>query len=110
MHCKRINTITDEQQLNAARKNINYDDILNTYKEIKCETGFCEKYMYIEWEHVKFLNTNPLFLQILSIYSLASPLLSLFLPIILLVIPFFILKIKGIEILSPEEFCMRQRL
>ena len=30
MHCKRINTITDEQQLNAARKNINYDDILQS--------------------------------------------------------------------------------
>jgi len=83
---------------NNSINTINYDDILNTYKEIKCETGFCEKYMYIEWEHVKFLNTNPLFLQILSIYSLASPLLSLFLPIILLVIPFFILKIKGIKI------------
>lgn len=93
-----INTINNINTSNTTTNNINYNDILNTYKEIKCETGFCEKYMYIEWEHVKFLNTNPLFLQVLSIYSLASPLLSLFLPIILLVIPFFILKIKGIEI------------
>ena len=96
--------LKDTQQLvkqyciNNNNNNYNFTNIINTYKEIKDETGFCEKYMYIEWEHVKFLNTNPLFLQILSIYSLASPLLSLFLPIILLVIPFFILKIKGIEI------------
>jgi DNA mismatch repair ATPase MutS len=76
----------------------NFDNILNTYKEIKEETGFCEKYLYIDWEHAKFLNTNPAFLQILSVYNLASPLLSLCLPIILLVIPFFILKVKGIEI------------
>ncbi len=73
-------------------------DILNTYKEIKTDTGFCEKYMYIDWEHAKFLNTNPFFLQIMSIYNLASPLLSLFLPIIILIIPFFILKAKGLEI------------
>jgi hypothetical protein len=108
IYTTNIDYLKDTQQLllswQQSNKNVidnNSDelhDILNTYKEIKSDTGFCEKYMYIDWEHAKFLNTNPFFLQIMSVYNLASPLLSLFLPIIILIIPFFILKAKGLEI------------
>jgi hypothetical protein len=112
-----IEYLKDTQQLLSSWSNKNniinneeLQDILNTYKEIKSDTGFCEKYFYIDWEHAKFLNTNPFFLQIMSIYNLASPLLSLFLPIILLVIPFFILKVKGLEITLDQYTTILKKL
>jgi len=75
-----------------------YQDILTAWNEIKNETGFCEKYLYIDWEFVKFLNTNSLFLQAMSVYNITSPVLSLFLPIFILIVPFFIIKLKGLHI------------
>jgi len=73
------------------------EDTLKSWKEIKGETGFCEKYLYIDWEFAKGLNDNPSFLQLMSIYSIMSPILSLCLPIFILIIPFFIIKMKGLE-------------
>ncbi len=117
IYTTNIEYLKDTQQLLSSWSNKNniinneeLQDILNTYKEIKSDTGFCEKYFYIDWEHAKFLNTNPFFLQIMSIYNLASPLLSLFLPIILLVIPFFILKVKGLEITLDQYTTILKKL
>ena len=75
-----------------------YQDILNAWNEIKNETGFCEKYFYVNWDFGKFLNVNPLFLQATTIYNITSPILSLFLPVFILIIPFFIIKLKGLDI------------
>ena len=75
-----------------------FQNILQLWNEIKGETGFCEKYLYIDWEVGKFLNTNTQFLQAMSIYNIASPVLSLFLPIFIIIIPFFIIKLKGLDI------------
>ena len=66
--------------------------------EIKGETGFAEKYSYIEWERLAVLNTNAKFLQCLSIYNMASPLFSLMLPIFFLILPMLILKARGMPI------------
>jgi MutS domain V len=81
---------------------IDYDKVRNAWNEIKGETGFCEKYLYVDWDFAKFLNNNALFLQIMSVYNLASPVLSLFLPIFLLIVPFFIIKIKGLSLTLNE--------
>jgi hypothetical protein len=43
-------------------------------------------------------NNNLLFLQFMSVYNIASPLLSLCLPIFVLILPFFVIKFKGIEL------------
>ena len=75
-----------------------YQNILNAWNEIKNETGFCEKYLYIDWDFCKFLNTNPIFLQAMTVYNITSPILSLFLPVFILIIPFFIIKLKGLSI------------
>jgi len=80
-----------------------FQNVLSAWKEIKGETGFCEKYLYIDWEFGKFLNTNPQFLQAMSLYNIISPILSLFLPIVILIIPFFIIKLKGLQ-LSMNEY------
>jgi len=69
-----------------------------SWKELKKETGFCEKYLYIDWEMGKFLNTHSSFLQVMSIYNLTSPIISLCLPIIILIIPFFVIHAKDIPI------------
>ena len=80
----------------------NYSKILEIWKELKTETGFREKYYYMDWEMLEFLNKSELFLQIMSIYNLASPIISLFIPIIILIIPFFIIKLKGLNLTISE--------
>jgi len=81
----------------------NYKNILDIWSELKLEAGFKEKYYYVDWEMIEFLNTSELFLQLMSIYNLFSPILSLIVPIIILIIPFFILKMKGLP-LSVDEY------
>jgi hypothetical protein len=76
----------------------NYKKIIDIWNEIKIDYGFREKYYYIDWEMIEFLNKSELFLQFMSIYNLFSPLLSLIAPIIILIIPFVILKMKGLPI------------
>jgi hypothetical protein len=78
--------------------NFDIEETVGAWNEMKSETGFCEKYLYIDWDFAKFLNNNPLFLQLMSIYNVASPLLSLCLPIMVLIVPFFVIKFKGIEL------------
>ena len=52
------------------------------------------------WE---FLNSSEQFLQVMSLYNIASPIISIFMPCVMLIIPFFIIKIKGIS-LSIDEY------
>lgn len=78
--------------------NFDIEETINSFNEIKTETGFCEKYLYVDWDFAKFMNNNLVFLQLMSIYNIASPLLSLCLPIFVLIVPFFIIKFKGIEL------------
>ena len=88
---------TDKQTLTIKNKNI-VDNIFSKWTEIKSDTGFADKYGYINWNHLNWLNKSSLFLEISSMYNFISPLLSLIVPIILLLIPFFILKFKKIKI------------
>jgi len=74
------------------------------WDELKLETGFKEKYYYIDWPWFEKLNSNALFLQGLSLYNMTSPIVSLALPILFLIIPFFILKLKGVP-LTPASYC-----
>ena len=61
--------------------------------DIKTMDNFIEKFQYIEWEKLEFLNKSEMFLAVLTFYQTISPLLSLLAPIILLIIPFLILKV-----------------
>lgn len=81
--------------------NINYKtitDIVDIRKDIADETGFIEKYDYIEWENLKFLNNNSAFMKYLSLYQIASPVITLALPIFMLIMPFFIIRLQGVPI------------
>jgi hypothetical protein len=90
----KLNSISEKHGLNDYA----IEDTVSAWNEIKSETGFCEKYLYIDWDFAKFMNNNAKFLQILSCYNIASPILSLSLPIFVLIVPFFIIKMKGIEL------------
>ena len=67
-----------------------FNKINQIYKEVTNDNGFYEKYQYIDSSWFKWLNNDGKFLQILSLYNLTSPVISLTLPIIFLIIPFFI--------------------
>jgi hypothetical protein len=79
-----------------------YNKIIEAWNEIKGETGFKEKYYYIDWPMWEFLNKSQPFLQFMSIYNMASPVISLFVPIIILIIPFFIIRLKGLTLTMQE--------
>jgi hypothetical protein len=73
-------------------------DVNTIWQEIKTETGFCEKYHYVEYKRFKPFNNNAAFLQLLSMYNMTSPLISLAIPIFFLIFPFILLKLQGIPI------------
>jgi len=80
----------------------NYKNIVDIWNELKIDAGFKERYYFVEWEMLEFLNRSEWFLQFMSIYNLLSPVLSLLVPIIILIIPFFIIKMKGLQITISE--------
>jgi hypothetical protein len=82
----------------------------NFWTELKKETGFCEKYLYIDWEMGKFLNTHSSFLQVMSIYNITSPIISFCLPIIILIVPFFIINAKGLAITTSEYISILRKI
>ena len=80
----------------------NYNKIVDMWNEIKNDTGFKERYYYIDWPMWEFLNKSQYFLQFMSIYNMVSPVVSLFVPIIILIIPFFIIRLKGLTLTMNE--------
>lgn len=94
INSEHLNTICNKYSFSDFEIN----DMINLWQEIKNDTGFCEKYLYFDWKFAKNLNNNPYFLQLMSLYNIASPILSLCLPIFVLIIPFFIIKLKGVKL------------
>ena len=80
----------------------NYKNIVEIWNEIKLETDFKEKYYYVDWTILESLNKSEHFLQFMSLYNLASPVISLFVPVFILIVPFFIIKMKGLELTVSE--------
>ena len=79
-----------------------YTEIVKLWDEIKTDTGFKERYYYIDWPFWEFLNKSEQFLQFMSIYNIASPIFSLLVPIVILIVPFFIIKAKGLSLTLTE--------
>jgi DNA mismatch repair ATPase MutS len=90
----------DEFQYTQYAKN--YNKIVDIWNEIKNDTGFKERYYFIDWPMWEFLNKSQYFLQFMSIYNMASPVISLLVPIIILIIPFFIIRLKGLQLTMQE--------
>ena len=90
--------LVDSNTLPLEKKEEKYKKILEIWNDIKTDTGFKERYYYVDWEQFYFLNNSEHFLQFMSIYNMASPVISFFIPIIILIIPFFIIKLKGLNL------------
>lgn len=74
------------------------NEIFDIWSELKTEKDFREKYHYIEWKRFEFLNNHEIFLQSLSMYNLASPVMALLIPVIMSLVPFIVIKIRGIDL------------
>lgn len=99
---KNYQEIEPFQNVNDQNVNDKYKTMIDIWNEIKNDTGFKEKYYYIDWKMWEFLNNSERFLQCMSIYNMASPVISLFVPIIILIIPFFVLRLKGLPVTIEE--------
>lgn len=81
------------------KHDISDKDFLDNWDELKIDHQvFLEKYGFIEWSIIESFNRSSLFLQLLSIVNMMSPVISLTLPFIFLLFPFLILKLRGIPI------------
>ena len=70
----------------------NYKCVMDAWDAAKNDDSFMERYSYIDWQILEYLNHSSSFLQGLSMIHLLSPLFSLFLPFLFLLIPFLLLK------------------
>lgn len=77
---------------------IDCDQFITIWKELKEDAAFLEKYSYMEWSLIEYLNHSSDFLQSWSVINMISPIASIFFPIILLVLPFALLRVKGVQI------------
>ena len=103
---KLLQTYTDDTLIKQ-EENVSMSAI---WSDLKKETGFCEKYLYIDWEMGKFLNTHSSFLQVMSIYNITSPIISFCLPLIILIVPFFIINAKGLTINTTEYITILKKI
>ena len=71
------------------------DDTYEAWEYIKTLQNFNERYDFLDYERLEQFNHYETFLQVMSIYMLASPVLSLLTPFLLLLVPFFLLKLRG---------------
>lgn len=88
--------LKDTQQLITGynenpNKNELYTDMIDALKCIKSES-FIQNHGFIEYEHLVFLNNYDSLLQILSLYTIVSPVLTISTPLIILIVPFIILN------------------
>ena len=75
-----------------------FEKIDKLWIDIAGDKNFKQRFSYIDIPLLDRLNKSPGFLQLLSLYNLTSPVISLLSPLILLIIPFFILKFQKIEV------------
>lgn len=84
--------------VSSTTERTDFDEIKTIFHKMKNNPSFREKYEYITIDLFESLNSNEYMLQLISMYSLTSPLLSLLTPFVMLIIPFFILRVRGSSI------------
>lgn len=90
-----INTIKNKHDFNDSKINA----IINAIEEIKNDTGFYEKYSYVDLSFAKDLfNNNSFLLEIMSLYNIFTPIMTLIVPIFSLIIPIIIIKIQCVKL------------
>ena len=109
---KQTQDIISKLKENQAHKNYiqKYDDFYDLWNKIREDENFIDRYYYCDVNFFKFLNHNSFFLQLLSLYNLFSPVLSLCIPILMLIVPFFMLKFSGVKITLASYFEVLQKI
>ncbi len=74
------------------------EHIVKIWEEIKNDSGFKNKYQYIDWSFWEFINKSETLLQFLCLYNLSSPVLSFLTPVLILITPFFIIQARGVKL------------
>ena len=95
--------LRDSQKLYKNANSIPFDKIkiekmIHSWKNIRNQNNFLEKYQYVDFEKLLFLNKSTTFLSILSLYNISSPIASLIAPFFVLLLPFAILKVMKLPI------------
>ena len=72
--------------------------MIHSWKNIRNQNNFLEKYQYIDFQKLLFLNKSTIFLSILSLYNISSPVVNLVAPIFVLIVPFAVLKVMNLPI------------
>lgn len=88
-------SITDE----SAKKLLYiWRDLYEEKPEGSALNGFHDRYGYIEFERVRFINRMSTFMGYWTIMNLISPIFSIILPFLFIIAPFVILRIQSIPI------------
>ena len=72
------------------------EQMLKSWRNIRHQNNFTEKYQFIEWEKLKWLNKSAIFLSVLSFYNISAPVMQLIAPVFVLIVPFFVLKVMNL--------------
>ena len=96
--------LKDNQKLLASyqSKDNKMNHFSKQYVTFKEEQNFLSRYQYVQFRRFFYLNTVVGFLQILAVYNICSPILSLMAPLIGLMLPYFIFYFKGIRLSFAE--------
>ena len=86
------------------------DTVTTEWAAFKEQTNFLEKFNYLDWEQLKFLNNNSLFLQLSGINTIVSPIMTIILPIILCIVPFILLKIRNPSLTLEQYYVMLKHI
>jgi len=89
---------------------VNTSKLIEIWKSTKEDEGFMDRYSYIDWSMLRYVNESASFLQIFSMAQILSPVFSLLLPFIFLLVPFFLLKMKGTSITFGAYMDMMQKI
>ena len=92
-----IDYLSDTQKIlkNAIPDIPDYDSIVRFYTADVNVDDFRERYNYIGWDKLTFINKSSEALQYMSVYNISSPILSLAMPFVMMLIPFFIIRIQN---------------
>ena len=98
-----IKFLKDSQKLYTNINDLKEDkfyikNMIENWDELKKLQNFKERFQYVEWDKISFLNLFAPFLYLLSFLNITAPLMQLVAPIMIFIMPFFLLKAMGIPI------------
>ena len=77
---------------------IDTERLTNIWNDLTNDPYFLEKYSYIEFDFLNYLNHSSSFLQFITYVNILSPLASILFPIVVLILPFLILKFSNNDV------------